>query len=65
MKKHPYRCLYCGRIIGSPIAHKCNGNMRYSNLRFRKEDGSGTLEMEKSWKKEWETAALKTEGGTP
>jgi hypothetical protein len=39
-KKHPYKCLYCGRTIGAPIGHRCRGNMRYRRLRFLQEDGT-------------------------
>lgn len=39
-KKHPYRCLWCGRVLGAPVGHRCKGVMRYRHLRFRMDDGT-------------------------
>lgn len=29
-----FKCVWCGRILGKPVAHRCNGNFRKRHLKW-------------------------------
>ena len=48
-----YTCEYCGRKLGNPVSHRCNGNFRKHHLRFKQECGQQNIHYSKIVPKDW------------